>query len=62
MPDHFQEQPNDRDDLLECVKEAEAKAAQALGTSLALEKEVGLLKRNYDNLMNDVKQLKAKAC
>jgi hypothetical protein len=46
--------------LLERVKEAEAKAAQALRTTLVLEKEVGSLKRNYDNLMNDVKQLKAK--
>jgi hypothetical protein len=47
--------------LMERVKEAEAHSAQSLRTTLALEKEVGSLKRNYDNLMNDVKQLKAKA-
>jgi hypothetical protein len=47
--------------LMERVKEAEAKSAQALRTAMTLEKEVGVLKRSYDNLMNEVKQLKAKA-
>jgi hypothetical protein len=47
--------------LVEWVKEAEAKGTQALKKKLALDKEVLTLKRNYNNSMNKVKQLKSKA-
>jgi hypothetical protein len=46
--------------LLERVKEAELKATLAQKTSVMLEKEVLMLKQNYDNLLNDIKQLKSK--
>ena len=46
--------------LVERVKEAEAKGIQAQKIAMTLEKDVAVLKRNYDNLMNEIKQLKAK--
>jgi hypothetical protein len=52
--------PSEIGKLLERVKDAEAKGAQASKTCATLEKEVLTLKRNYDNMMNEVKQLKAK--
>jgi hypothetical protein len=52
--------PSEIGRLVERVKDAEAKGAQATKTCAALEKEVTALKRNYDNMLNEVKQLKAK--
>jgi hypothetical protein len=52
--------PSEISNLIDRVRDAESKAAQALKTTLALEKEVLTLKRGYDNLVNDVKQLKTK--
>ena len=52
--------PSEIGKLNDQVNEAEHKATQAQKTAQALEKEVATLKRSYDNLMNDVKQLKTK--
>jgi hypothetical protein len=52
--------PSDIGKLMERVKDAEAKGAQASKTRVTLEKEVVTLKRNYDNRLNEIKQLKAK--
>jgi hypothetical protein len=52
--------PSEIGRLVDRVKDAEAKGAQATKTCAALEKEVTALKRNYDNMLNEVKQLKAK--
>jgi hypothetical protein len=52
--------PSEIGRLVEFVKDAEAKGAQATNTCVALEKEISTLKRNYDNMLNEVKQLKAK--
>jgi hypothetical protein len=51
--------PSEIGRLVERVKDAEAKGAQVTKTCTALEKEVIALKRNYDNMLNKVKQLKA---
>jgi hypothetical protein len=52
--------PSELGKLLTLVKDADAKATAAQKTSVALEKEVVILKRNCDNLMNEIRQLKAK--
>jgi predicted nuclease with TOPRIM domain len=52
--------PSEISNLIDRVRDAESKAAQALKTTLTLEKEVSTLKRGYDNLVNNVKQLKTK--
>jgi hypothetical protein len=52
--------PSELGKLVTLVKDADAKAIAAQKTALALEKEVLTLKRNYDNLMNEVRQLKIK--
>jgi hypothetical protein len=52
--------PSEIGKLMEQVKDAEAKGAQASKTCATLEKEVVTLKRNYDNMINEIKQLKAK--
>jgi hypothetical protein len=52
--------PSEIGKLVDRVKEAELKATVAQRTAGILEKEVATLKRNYDNLVNDVKQLKTK--
>jgi hypothetical protein len=52
--------PSEIGKLVTLVKDADAKATAAQKTSVALEKEVVILKRNYDNLMNEIWQLKAK--
>jgi hypothetical protein len=52
--------PSEIAKLLERARDAENKANAAQKLALTLEKDVITLKRNYDNLVNDVKQLKAK--
>jgi hypothetical protein len=52
--------PSETGRFVERVKDTEAKGAQASKTCAALEREVITLKRNYDNMLNEVKQLKAK--
>jgi hypothetical protein len=52
--------PSEIGKLVERVKDAEAKGVQATKTCAALEKEVVALKWSYDNMLNEVKQLKAK--
>jgi hypothetical protein len=52
--------PSEIGKLVERVKDAEQKATHTQKLSATLEKEVTMLKRSYDNLMNEVKQLKTK--
>jgi hypothetical protein len=51
--------PSEIGTMVEQVRKAGAKASQALKMALALKNGVGVLKRSsYDNLMNEVKQLR----
>jgi hypothetical protein len=52
--------PSEISKLVDWVKDAEAKAMSAQKLAASLEKDVITLKRNYDNMMNEVKQLKSK--